>query len=687
MFNKNLLLNLLNHIIYLKPHFSFFQGTFTMAWRRNQFQGQFGINETPLTIAIENGNFKGAEEIIQDTNDPSFLNDGPYENIPLHMVLTNNHHTDQSRNLRIAKLLVQKGANPNLRIPYGDMDRASPSPFEELVVYHEVLKSYVDGSSEILCEELDMYFELEEIKLEFITNTVDFDGVKCIPNIENCHKLIKETSDLIDVFLEYGSDPNVFTTFAHKTLFHWVTEHEDVVLAKRFLDTCRVNLNVCDIHGNSPLMDTILRNDPENSLHLYEAMCDTVDYIDVNAHNCCGETALFRAVFVGAVDVASRLCTNGANIKTKVCVSQVPISYRSECSSCASSLMRQVPSLTTLHTPLLAPLLADAPTRLRYSHVPSHDIGSKIIRPHKHLIDKIILSSISPLIDLGCFSDQPVVYETAYLLTMSNFSHLLDYLSQTTNDLILLMFGQVSAGLRQLCIRSLFDYIFMVSQIPKKTWPDLVSHDICLNDCKGALVESYMTDLVELLGLPQSFKIFFDIEAGKYQICKLIMGLQSVDCDQACSVSEESMFDDDEDDDELFDTSVYSSDYGESLLFFSSDMLSEESSEEVEDLSDEDFSGTEEEEKDKVTEGAKKVDGEMHEHRRVKCDHESLSSESENVKDIVESFCEDLAEDVAHHEHSSECYENYQRFSDESTASSELAEDFTASGPVSDSSC
>lgn len=649
-----------------------------MAWRRNHFQGQFGINETPLTIAIENGNFTTAEEIILATADPTHLNDGPYEKIPLHMVLTNNHHTDQSRNLRIAKLLVEKGANANLRIPYGDMDRASPSPFEELVVYYEVLKTYIEGNSDILCEELDMYFELEEIKLEFITNTVDFSGEKCMPTVEDCHRLIEQTSELIDIFLSCGSDPNVITTFAHKTLFHWVTEHEDIELSKRFLDTCRVNLNLCDVHGNSPLMDAILRNDPQNSLTLYEAMCDTVEYIDVNTHNCCGETALFRAVFVGAVDVASKLCENGAQIESNVFLSQVPISYPAECDLCAGSLMRLVPNLMT---PLLAPLLADAPTRLRYIHVPTHDSGTKVIRPHKHLTDKIIVSSISPLIDLGCLSHQHVATELCSLLTMSNFKHLRDGRIQMT-DLLTLMFGQITAGLRQLCVRAIFDHVFMVSQLPQKKWPELIPHDLCIKDCKGALIESYMAELVDLLSLPQSFKIFFEIEAAKYQMCKLIMGLQSVDCDQACSDSEDSMFDEDEEEDESFDTSEVSSDYADSLLFFSSDMLSEESLEEEEDLSDEeDFSGSEDEE-EKINIEPGEMNGQVHERRKISCNYETLSSGSEN---IGESLCEEPVE-VPPQQPVEVQENNYQIFNGECVTSSGSAEDFSASEPLSDSS-
>lgn len=612
-----------------------------MAGRRHHFQGQFGINETSLTAAIENGKFELAEELILTTQDPTFLNDGPYENIPLHMVLTNNHHTDNSRNLRLAKLLVQNGANSNLRIPYGDLDRASPSPFEELVVYFEVLKSYVEGRSDILCEELDMYFELEEFKIEFITNTIDLNGIGCESTIDDCKKLVKHTSDLINVFLEHGSDPNVITTFGHKTLFHWVVEHQDLELAKRFLNTCRVNINLCDVHGNSPLMDTILRNDPMNSLIIYEGMCDTTDYINVNTQNCCGETALFRAVFVGAVDVASKLRNNGAKIESNVCLSQVPVSYSRDSGhfhQCRDSLLREVPPLTT---PLLAPLLSDAPTRLRFTQVSSHTSVCNNIPPHKHLIDKILSSSISPLVDIGCLTSPIVAHETVELLALTNFTNLKEE-KIAGSDFVSLMFGNVSSGLRQLCVRTLFDHVLITCGFLSKLWPNIQTHNVCSKECKEALTKDIISEIVEKLGIPKSFSIFFEIEAAKYQICKRIMCLESIDCDQACSESEESIFDDDNDD-ESFDSDD-SSNNADSLFFFSSDILSEESSEELDDLSDEQLSGSNEDDFEGCADG--RVNGGA---SKRNFEYETLnqsSSESENLEYVIESMCENIAEHV-----------------------------------------
>jgi hypothetical protein len=37
---------------------------------------QIGINDTPLTSALENGDFKTAEKLIEENEDPSYLNEG-----------------------------------------------------------------------------------------------------------------------------------------------------------------------------------------------------------------------------------------------------------------------------------------------------------------------------------------------------------------------------------------------------------------------------------------------------------------------------------------------------------------------------------------------------------------------------------------------------------------------------------
>lgn len=656
-----------------------------MASRRQPFQGQIGMHGTPLTTVISCGEFKAAEQIIESTSDASYLNDGRYENIPLHMVLSNNTYAKSCRNLKLARLLVQKGANPNLRIPYGELDMASPSPFEELVVYHEALKSYVAGVSDVLLEELEMYFETEDLKLEFLTNTVDLDNERCVPNLESCKKLIEQTSDLIDIFLRYGSDPSVLTTFSHKSLFHWVIEHEDIDLAKRFLDTCRVNLNLCDLHGSTPLMDTILRNSPENSLTIYEAMCDTADTVDINACDCCGETALFRAVFAGATEMAVRLCEDGAYLRTVVCLSQVPMSTCREPRDSARLIYSGLllDGVSPMTTPFLASLLADSLVRLRYSHVSTQDSSSDIFHPHKHLLDKIISASVSPLVDHGCFSNEIVASEVKTLLESADY-YILGQVNPT--DLLTLMFGQVSCGLRQLCVRTIFDHSLMVSQVTSKLWPKEPPSVFCNHSCERAVTKGKMEELVKILGLPQPFQIFFDIEAVKYLCCGLIMSHRTMECDQACSASEESLFDDDDDDSESSSyefSSVYAD--SDSLLFFSSD-ISEESSEEVDDLSDEDLSGSEEDVEDELKIEETKEEACKLKKIKYKQDSSGSGSESENMRVVVETFCEDLAEGVAQ-DHPNVCCDKYQRLDDESTSTTESRENLTASDSISDSLC
>ncbi|KAK3888448.1 hypothetical protein Pcinc_007476 [Petrolisthes cinctipes] len=609
-----------------------------MAVRRHQFQGQFGINETPLTTAIQNGDMAEAEEFIRANTDPSVLNDGAYENTPLHLVLTNNPYADNSRNLKLARMLVEGGADPNLRIiPYGDLDRDSPSPFEELVVYHEALRAQLAGHCIPLYEELEVYFECEEERVTFLTNTVDLEGVQCQPHLDACPALVRQTGELIQVFLGCGGDPNVVTTFGNKTLFHWVVEHEDLSLATRLLATYRVNLDQADLHGNTPLMDAILLTNPQDCMTLYHAMRAAGRRLDLNATNCCGETPLFRAAFVGAVGLAARMCGDGAFTSATVCLSQIPMSCSNCCDFDLRLMMQAAPVLTT---PLLAPLLADAPARLRYSHVPARELGPRLARPHKHLIDKVVAAGVSPLVDLGCLTN--VASHLATLLGLTNFQHLAEG-PVATADLQVLMFGQLSAGLRQLCVRTIFNQLFPDYRLRDSEQP---GHDYCGHDCEGALAQVHIESAMEALGLPQAFTVFYEAEAAKYQMCSAVAALQSLECDQACSASDDSVIDDTETDATDDTSDYYSSDYAD---FFSSDMLSEESSSEVDDLSEE-----EEEEESSSSEspaegsrGAGKM-RDVKPGRRKVLPVQTFTSESLDIQVVVETFCEDLVEDSIH---------------------------------------
>ena len=80
---------------------------------------------------MSRGESTEAEKIIEAVTDPEILNDGALSATPLNIVLTGrSSFFHQSRNLKLAYLLMQKGANPNLRIPNHDEESVSESPLE-----------------------------------------------------------------------------------------------------------------------------------------------------------------------------------------------------------------------------------------------------------------------------------------------------------------------------------------------------------------------------------------------------------------------------------------------------------------------------------------------------------------------------------------------------------------------------
>jgi len=69
----------------------------------------------------------------------SFIFTGPYEKIPLALVLSSEpEFRDFPRHLHLAKLLVEGGANPNIRIPQAEWQGASPSPMEHIWTLYDL---------------------------------------------------------------------------------------------------------------------------------------------------------------------------------------------------------------------------------------------------------------------------------------------------------------------------------------------------------------------------------------------------------------------------------------------------------------------------------------------------------------------------------------------------------------------
>ena len=113
------------------------------------FAARLGLHETDLTRALIAGDFALAESIIsRETEDVDFLNDGVHSATPLNLALGGRaSFGGNPRNLKIVKMLVEKGANVNLRIPHHDLENASESPLELLVaLYLALLKMFASDS-------------------------------------------------------------------------------------------------------------------------------------------------------------------------------------------------------------------------------------------------------------------------------------------------------------------------------------------------------------------------------------------------------------------------------------------------------------------------------------------------------------------------------------------------------------
>jgi hypothetical protein len=81
---------------------------------------------------------------------------GPFEKIPLVLVLSSEVEFRQfPRHLRLARLLVEGGADPNIRIPQSEWQGASPSPMEYVwALYDHSSDLCRDGSDSVLVKNI-----------------------------------------------------------------------------------------------------------------------------------------------------------------------------------------------------------------------------------------------------------------------------------------------------------------------------------------------------------------------------------------------------------------------------------------------------------------------------------------------------------------------------------------------------
>jgi hypothetical protein len=101
--------------------------------------GLMGGHRTPLNRAIKEGKFELAEKLIFSATQTDSLNDGSMT----HALTTGKgvFHS-RSRNLKIVKQLLEKGASPNFRSP-NVLELPSVTPFEVAINYYmDLLKHH-----------------------------------------------------------------------------------------------------------------------------------------------------------------------------------------------------------------------------------------------------------------------------------------------------------------------------------------------------------------------------------------------------------------------------------------------------------------------------------------------------------------------------------------------------------------
>lgn len=411
-------------------------------------RARIGLNETALTRALGRGDFALAERIIEEATDPEFLNDGALAATPLNIVLSGrSSFFHQPRNLKLAQLLLQRGANANLRIPNHDMESASEAPLELLLRYYLRLLEVFGGPGH--CRTSYRPSSMEETEL------MDTVGLHGELGGLGPMQMVAQTRQLLVHFLENGGDTNLPTTDAAKTIYHMALTATvpDRQLVIRMVEL-GANVNSADLHNTTPLMDVVLLGSEARCCEELELLQTQGKGLLLDTQNCSLQSVLWRAMFQGHRRFSRRLLSAGASGGCSARVERVtgrpPV---------PQDLVSTVNLTTTVPT-LLAPLLNDSPcTSQLHANFPKHRNGRVV--PEFSVLRSLhcVRTHLSPLVDCGHMSGQDTAGRLGRLVR-SHTSH-----NKAADDSVVdpvarvqLMYGQITAGLRQLCVRAILHH-------------------------------------------------------------------------------------------------------------------------------------------------------------------------------------------------------------------------------------